>query len=95
MTTEKLLEKLRNQLESLSTTIHVIEQVQAGELHEVKRKSIISSVKRSHHKKITPPKPKRNYHGNHWTQTPEGRKKLARNSRRMWRKRNLAEDPNA
>jgi hypothetical protein len=95
MTTEKLLEKLRNQLESLGNAIHYIEQIQTGELHEVKRKSIIRSVKRSHHKKITPPKPKRSYNGKHWTQTPEGKKRLSRNGRKMWKSRRLAEDPNA
>ena len=37
-------------------------------------------------------KPKRSFHGKHWTQTPEGKARLARNGRRMWRQKRKADD---
>jgi len=36
-------------------------------------------------------KKNRSYNGNHWTQTPAGKKKLARQQRRVWRAKKKAE----
>ena len=79
MTIEKLLENLRNQLNSINSAIYAIEEIQRNEQHSVKRARIISSIKkerRVHRKKPYIPTPPKSYNGKHWMQLPENRKKM-------------------
>ena len=79
MTIEKLLENLRNQLNSISSAIHAIEEVQRNEHLSVKHARIISSIKkerRVHRKKPYIPIAPKSYNGKHWMQLPENRKKM-------------------
>lgn len=88
MTIEKCLEKLRNQLSSLSNAIHYIEQIQHDEHHTVKRAKIISSIKKerkSYDKKRRIPIAPKSYNGKHWMQRPENRAKVMKMVRKMKR----------
>jgi hypothetical protein len=76
MTIERLLENLKNQLNSISSAIHAIEEIQRNEQHSVKRARIISSIRREKKKKQYIPIAPKSYNGKHWMQLPENRKKM-------------------
>jgi hypothetical protein len=86
MTIERLLENLRNQLNSINSAIHAIEEAQRNEQHSVKRAKIISSIRRAkqgYDKKRRIPEPTKDYNGKHWMQQPKNRKKMLKQVKLM------------
>lgn len=79
MTSEKLLLELKRQLNEMQSAVHMVELIINHNQSEKKKRAILKSVRRF--------KGKRNYNGKHWTQTPEGKRRLVANSRKMWREK--------
>ena len=77
MTTEKLLENLRNERQQLDSVIHYIERAishksKVQKAHDIVKSVANDSVSETPRQKHTERKKK------HWTQTPEGRKRMSK-----------------
>lgn len=82
MTIQQLLEKLERKRDSIDAAISEIRSHQVHTSTRKKAAAIIKSVRSTK-------KPKSNrgydYNGMHWTQTPEGKKKIAAISKARWK----------
>ena len=90
MTTRKLLEELRNQLNAITAAISLIEQIENSESRASKAANILNHLKgRTKHtvritKKQYSPKGKK-YNGTHWMQQPENKDRVRAMVKKMHR----------
>jgi len=93
MTTQKLLEELRKQLDSVRSAIELIEQFESSQHRKVKRDAILATISKPRHQydvKRKMPIALKSYNGTHWMQKPENRAKMMRMVAKMKRGHRLA-----